>query len=88
MKKLGEYLKMFENQPVAVFCMRYCYRGRLTEIGDGFIVLSEVHAVEQTGPASGAKATLEDPIPSDVIIKTDVIEIVCQPAWCWDGFKK
>jgi len=85
---IQEYLETFVGQPIAVLCMRYWYRGRLTKIGDGFIVLSEANAVEQTGSASSQEPSQEDAIPSDVFIKTMAIEIICQPAWVWHGFKK
>lgn len=80
-------LKAYEKKPVAVLCMRYWYRGILSKIEDGYVVLSDAKAVEQTGSASGSEPDTEDPIPSDVIINLDAVEIVCQPAWVWHGFK-
>jgi len=78
----------FMGEPVAVLCMRYWYRGRLAEVGEDFIVLTEAKAVEETGPASQAEPNQEDPIPSDILIKTMAIELICQPAWVWHGFTK
>lgn len=40
----------FMGEPVAVLCMRYWYRGRLAEVGEDFIVLTEAKAIEETGP--------------------------------------
>ena len=74
------------GQPVAILCMRYWYRGVLKVISDGCITLSDAKAVEQTGGASEATPSTEDAIPSDIIINSDVIELVCQPAWVWHGF--
>ena len=87
MAKLSEYLASKKGEPVAILCMRYWYRGILSEVEDDFIVLENALAIEQTGPAAGDHAVTEDPIPSAVVIKTMAIEIVCWPTWCYHGFK-
>lgn len=87
-KKLSQYLETKKGEPIAILCMRYWYRGILAEVEDDFIVLQNALAVEQTGRAAGEQAPTEDPIPSEVIIKTMAIELICWPTWCFHGYKK
>lgn len=77
----------FLNQPLAILCARYWYRGIVSRVGKDFIVLSHVRAVEVTGPAAGRQPNTEDPVPSDMIISTGAIEQACQPLWCWFGLE-
>ena len=81
MQNISKYLEQFLNKPIAILCMRYWYRGILSEVGEDYALLSQCRAVEQTGPASAATPEHEDPIPSDVAIKLMAVEIVCQPGW-------
>lgn len=69
--------------PVAVLCARYWYRGMLKVVGSDFIGLSNVRAVEVTGPAASAWPQTEDPVPSDMYISLNAVEQVCQPFWAW-----
>ena len=78
-----KFLKSLEGQPVAVMCARYWYRGILSHVEKDAIVLTNPRAVESTGPSSGNAPQHEDPIPSDLIISLNAVEIVCQPAWVW-----
>jgi hypothetical protein len=82
-----EQLTELKGQPVAVLCARYWYRGILTAADEGAILLENARAVEETGKASGEKPSVEDPIPSSVLISLGAVEIVCQPAWVWHGFE-
>lgn len=69
--------------PIAVLCARYWYRGMLRIVGTDFIALSNVRAVEVTGPAASAWPQTEDPVPSDMYISLNAVEQVCQPFWAW-----
>lgn len=69
--------------PIAVLCARYWYRGMLRIVGTDFIALSNVRAVEVTGPAASAFPQTEDPVPSDMYISLNAVEQVCQPFWAW-----
>lgn len=80
---MAELIRSYEGHPVAILCMRYWYRGIVQHVGADFVTLSHARAVEQTGPSANQQATTEDPVPSDIHVKIDVIELVCQPAWVW-----
>jgi len=80
---LVAYLSDLIGQPVAVLCVRYTYRGIVSSVDDKALVLTNAFAVEQSGPASGARAPQEDPIPSDICVSIGSVELALQPAWCW-----
>ena len=69
--------------PVAILCARYWYRGMLRVVGSDYIALSNVRAVEVTGPAATATPQTEDPVPSDMYISLNAVEQICQPFWAW-----
>jgi hypothetical protein len=71
----------YMNQPIAIWCARYTYRGIVKEVGEDFVTLSNPWAVEATGEAAGAVPTREDPIPSDLTISLGSVEQFCQPGW-------
>lgn len=73
----------YMNAPLAILCARYWYRGVVVKAGKDFITLSQVRAVEVTGPAASAQPQTEDPVPSDMTISTGAIEQFCQPLWVW-----
>lgn len=78
---LSEHL----GQPIGILCARYWYRGILSEIGDRWVRLTNAYCVEQTGVFTATKATIEEPFPSDVLLKLDFVEIIAQPAWIFEG---
>lgn len=78
---LADHFEDFIGQKVAVLCMRYQYRGVLSKVGDGFIVLANPTAVQSSGAAHSPAPQSEDPIGCSLTIKTDVIEIFYQPAF-------
>lgn len=73
----------YMDQPLAILCARYWYRGIVKAAGKDYITLSHVRAVEVTGPAASAVPQTEDPVPSDLTISTGAIEQFCQPLWVW-----
>jgi hypothetical protein len=77
--EIAEYL----DEPLAILCARYWYRGRVAEVGKDFVTLSEVRAVEVTGPAASDRPQTEDPVPSDLTVSVGAIEQFCQPLWVW-----
>lgn len=78
-------LRGYLDAPIAILCMRYWYRGILSEVGTDYVVLTNARAVEITGRATNTTPQTEDVIPSDVLLKTAVIEIVCWPTWVSAG---
>lgn len=81
--QLHERLLGYKGQPVAILCARYWYRGILADVGEDHVVLSNPRAVEVTGSAQQDRPEREDPIPSDLMIRIDFMEIVCQPTWVY-----
>lgn len=73
----------YKDQPLAILCARYWYRGIVVDTGRDYVTLSHVRAVEVTGPAASAQPQTEDPVPSDMTISTGAIEQFCQPLWVW-----
>ena len=71
------------NEPLAILCARYWYRGIVSDVGRDYVTLSHVRAVEVTGPAASDHPQTEDPVPSDMTISTGAIEQFCQPLWVW-----
>ena len=82
-RSISDALAEYKDQPLAILCARYWYRGMLREIGEDFVKLSDVRAVEVTGAASSLVPQTEDQVPSDMIISVGAIEQVCQTAWVW-----
>lgn len=80
---LHERLEAYKGQPIAVLCARYWYRGILKEVGKDHVLLTNPRAVEVTGSASQDHPEREDVIPSDLMIRIDFMEIVCQPTWVY-----
>lgn len=81
--RLYERLKSYEGQPIAILCARYWYRGILKEVGEDHALLTNPRAVEVTGSASQDRPEREDVIPSDLMVRLDFVEIVCQPSWVY-----
>ena len=65
-KTKADLMEQYLGKPLAILCVRYWYRGRVAEVGEDFVTLTDALAVERTGPASGEAAPTEDPIPSDL----------------------
>lgn len=74
-------LEGYIGKAVAVWCVRYTYRGILEAVGEEVLTLKNPTAVEVTGAAGASTPKNEDPIPSDLHIALDAIEIVCIPSW-------
>jgi hypothetical protein len=81
-KKLVEVVaEKYQGKPATILCARYWYRGVVHEVGQDYIHLTDVRAVEVTVAASEKKPEKEYPVPSDMLISADAIEQVCQPTW-------
>lgn len=76
-----ERLKMYEGQAIAIICVRYTYRGIVSEVRHDCVTLRNCWAVEEAGPASGQKCKAEDKIPGELDISLAAIEIFFQPPW-------
>lgn len=81
--QLHERLREYVGQPIAILCARYWYRGILKEVGEDHALLTNPRAVEVTGSASQDHPEREDVIPSDLMVRLDFVEIVCQPSWVY-----
>jgi len=75
----GVISEQYVDQPIAILCARYWYRGIVREAGLDYVTLSNVRAVEVTGPAANDRPNTEDPVPSDMTISIGAIEQFCQP---------
>ena len=84
---LVQFLKQYEGQPIAVLAARYNYRGLLSVINENYVILANAKTVEVSGPSGSERPQTEDEVGSFVLIKTDAIEIVYQPKWCFADFK-
>lgn len=85
---MKKYFKGKIGEPLAILCARYWYRGIVSSVGEDYVVLHTVHAVEETGRATGERATTEDAVPSDVIISFGAMEIACLPTWALHNFSE
>ena len=74
---------------VVVHDLGHIYRGYLKEVGDKFLILSDVHIVNTNGEdfVDASRPSEEEPIPSDLLINLSSIENVCVPAWASFGAK-
>lgn len=81
--RLSEKIEEFKGQKVAVMCVRYQYRGILSEVGENYIVLSNAAAVESSGPTQSDAPQQEDQINSSIIINSEAVELVYQPQWAF-----
>ena len=78
---MNEYFNSKKGQRVAIWCMRYTYRGIVQNVTDDCVILYDPFAVEVSGRATNSKVETEDKIPSDLVINLGAVEIVCQPVW-------
>jgi len=76
-----DYLTSMVGQWIAVWCIRYCYRGQIKQVFDDGVLLSTPYAVETSGQGTADKTDTEDKIPSDIFISNGAIEMICQPSW-------
>ena len=76
-----EKAMQLRGRRVACWCVRYTYRGVLSEVHDDCLVLTDPFVVEISGGNMEAKVKTEDPIPGEVIVKLDAIEILYTPNW-------
>lgn len=60
----------------------------MNEVGEDHVVLINPRAVEVTGSAQQNRPEREDIIPSDLMVRTDFMEIVCQPNWVYHEMDK
>jgi len=81
LEDLANKIKENLNKPIAILCTRYVYRGILTEVGKGFIVISKARTVEVTGPCSAEKPQFEDDIGGSIIVPFHNIELIYHPKW-------
>lgn len=88
MKTKKTYLEKFLNQPIAIFCVRYKYRGIISEVGEDFIILSNPFAVISGDSSTSDTIQREDAVPSDLMVSLDAVESACQPVWCFIGYEK
>lgn len=84
-KGFRKALTGYIRQPVAVWAVRYVYRGILERVYSDCLVLDKARAVELTGPSCGRRPKAEDRIHSKMLIPLTAIEQVCQPNWA--GFQ-
>lgn len=75
--------KEYLGKPVAVLCVRFCYRGIMKIVNEDSIVLVKARAVSTTGDCSKEEPESEEEILSPVIIMRSAIELVYQPRWCF-----
>lgn len=80
-RKFVEGIEEFIGQKIAVICVRYQYRGVLTEVGTDYIAIGQSTAVEVSGPCQSERPTTEDIIGGTIFIKTDAIELFYRPGW-------
>jgi hypothetical protein len=84
-RTMADRIADFTGKPVAILCARYWYRGVVEEVGKDFVTLSNVRAVEVTGPAGGQRPATEDEVPSDMSISLWAVEQFCRPGWvAWE----
>jgi len=83
MQKLSNKIEKYLKLPLAILCARYWYRGIVCDVGEDYVTLANVRAVEVTGPAASATPQTEDPVPSEMTISLAAVEQICQPLWVW-----
>jgi hypothetical protein len=77
----GVVKEKFLGAMLSVLCARYWYRGQLVEVGNNYVVLANPTAVEVTGSATDSTPNREDPIPGDIVIALDAVELIGQMGW-------
>jgi hypothetical protein len=78
---LEDHFQQYVGSSLAILCARYQYRGKVSSVGKGFIVLSDACCVEQSGACNLPKPVREDPIVGSLTISLAAIEIAHQPNW-------
>ena len=81
-ENIGDAMKAYIGQPLAILCARFNYRGILSKVGKDYCVLAQARAVESSGASSQERPSNEDPIGSSVIIRLNAVELIYQPNWC------
>lgn len=82
------YLKRKMNEAVFIACARGWYRGIVREVGKDGVLLSNPYMIFEESSYTTEKPREEYPIPSDLFICLDAVEMVCQPTWCFYGYEK
>jgi len=73
--------RQYIGQKVAVLACRYQYRGFLSKVLKGCVILTNACSVEVSGASMSAAPSTEDVIGSTIIISLDAIELFYQPNW-------
>jgi len=83
---MKEYISSKLNEPVGIVCMRYTYRGIVTEVGDDCVILKNAYCIDQNALATDEKPRREELYPADIVIPTETIAHLSQPTWCFYGY--
>lgn len=84
---MKSFFEKYRGQPIAIMCIRYWYRGIVSEVSDTHVILSNAHAVDRTGASTNEKAAREEALPSDWLVTYQSIESAGFPTWCYYGVK-
>ena len=88
MTDLKDVLQEYIGSHVAVLCARFNYMGILSSVGQGYLILAQAHAVEESGPSNNDAPVTADNIGSSIIISFAAVEIVFQPNWVFSLLKE
>lgn len=80
---IGDQLKLYLGQPIAVLCSRFNYRGIVSSVGVDHVVLAKARAVESSGASNQELPTSEDIIGGSVVISLNAVELIYQPNWAY-----
>lgn len=82
------FCKKYQDEPIAILCCRYWYRGIVSEVHEDGVILSNPRAIEITGVSTAERPSREDIIPSDIFVAFDAVELVARPTWCFADYEK
>jgi hypothetical protein len=70
----GEGLESLLGERITLFCVNYIYTGKLVEVNDRFVKLSEAAIVYETGPFTDKQWRDAQPLPNDLYVVLSAVE--------------
>jgi hypothetical protein len=67
-------LGMLVGKRITLFCVNYIYTGKLTEVKDSYVTLSDPAIVFETGPLNSKKWKDAQSLPKDWYVQRSSIE--------------
>ena len=86
--KIKEFFEKKKGEAIMISCVKFCFRGIVSEVGEDHVILTQSYNVFETGNLTAINPAREEPILGDNCIMYDAIENVFQPVMAFHGYDK